>query len=574
MHDVLDYIIKKGWVYKEIAGNQYNIKQCPFCFNDKWKFYTHKEEGLWDCKVGSCGEKGNLYQLKAKLGDLSEFSSTKKMFSSQYKDLDISEVDRYEKDLTINTEAYQYLKNRGFKDETIKYFRLGSSGSWITIPHFQEGKLWNVKKRNFLEKTFIRVKGQPTVLYNIDNLNYNKSAIVIVEGEFDCIAARQMGIENVVGLTGGASTFKPEWIKFIQKFSKVFLCLDSDEAGQKGAYKIAEKIGFTKCRNVLLPVKDVNDFLLKHSSEEFIKYFGTAKSFNLKNISSISDYLRDIDKYLDDEKTSGLHLTYQKLNSILDGGFKPGDLIILSGDSGKGKTTLALNFAHQFLQQGKKCMAFLLEGKIMYCILRMMSLEAQKSWKELRDNEEEWTALKKKFAGYELYFYSGAQSDMDSKKLKELLPAGVKLYDIDFVMVDNLQKYVRGGNDLFQRTGMAVSELQDMCNDLKIPILLISHITKPYGKKIERVTMHQAKASSDIYQIAGINLTLWKKNTDKENNIMKVTVEKNRMGEGNIDIDFEFIPELATFRESTKIQKTDKEIKKEEKKGEEEFDED
>src|SRR3972149_3653724 len=97
---------------------------------------------------------------------------------------------------------------------------------------------------------------------------------------------------------------------------------------------------------------------------------------------------------------------------------------------------------------------------------------------------------------------------MDPKKLQELLPAAVKLYDIEFVAIDNLQKFVKGVHDIFQRTGEAVSILKDLSVDLKIPILMISHITKRKYDSKSPITMHDAKSSSTIYQDADVVLII------------------------------------------------------------------
>ena len=114
-------------------------------------------------------------------------------------------------------------------------------------------------------------------------------------------------------------------------------------------------------------------------------------------------------------------------------------------------------------------------------------------------------------------------------------------------MVDNLQKYVRGITDIFQKTSSAVTQLKDLAVDLKIPILLISHIRKPSGGR-KRVTMHDAKSSSTIYQDADVYITLWAKDED-----MVVSLEKNRMGEGGKDVFFKFDKVTAVFREKQTV---------------------
>lgn len=547
----LQFVNNHNIEYKNATDTELVIKVCPFCGDDRYRLYLNKEKGLYDCKI--CGQQGNLYQLSAKYGVLDEISKPD-MLRKKYKPLNIDMMTNAVEELKTNKKALAYLHSRGFNDETIKFFKLGVHDEWIMIPHFFEKDLWNFKMRTFEgEKHFKRISGQPTVLFNADNLDYSKKSIFVVEGETDCMAGWQMGIKNIVSVTGGAQTFKPEWLPIFTKFKNIIIILNSDEAGQKGAEKLAEKLGYQKCKNVILSTKDVNDYLRDGKNEkipftEFIKT--NASQFSVKHVSKVADYIDKIDDWFDtDGALSGLQLTeFPVLNKLL-GGFKAEDLIVMLADSGVGKTTWTLNAMLQLLKEDGRCLAFCLEGKINYYILRMMCVHTGKTIEHLRDDEREWEILKDEFSEYELYFYSGPQVAMDPQKLTELLPVAVKLYDIDFVMIDNLQKFVRGVSDVFQRTGEAVSLLKDLAVDLKVPIFLISHITKRKATDRDPITMHDAKASSTIYQDADIVLII----NVKKDGSYEMVVEKNRMGEGGMRIPISLDKLTARYYESEAI---------------------
>lgn len=545
--DVEQFLIKQQWEYKKATGDQFCVKKCPLCEDDKWKFYINRYNGLNDCKI--CGHTGNFYQLQAKLGGLDGISSLDSMISNKHKPLHSSVVKEYEENLTKDPAAMNYLRERGFEDNIIKHFRLGCENQWITIPHFQDTQLWNIKKRNYIEKEFIRVTGQPTVLFNIDNVDTNKPTIVLVESETDTIAAYQMGINNVVGLTAGAETFKPKWIPFFRQFKKVFVCLNSDTVGQKGAYKLAEKIGFDKCRNVILPTNDVNDYLQEYSADDFMNEFGKSRKFNLKNVTDMSEYIGEIDEWFDkDGSMSGMEIPFTDINTFLSG-FKKEDLIIFSGDTGIGKTTFNLNILCHLLKNNRRCLGFFLEGKIMYYIMRMMSLHTKKNMNELRANKEDWQKTKDFFSLMSMFFYSGGQSDLDFHKLKDLMSAAVKLYDIEYVLIDNLQRLVKSSRDVTNETSAAIAELKSLAVDLQIPIVVISHITK-VARGTKRIVMHDAKASSTIYQDCDVYLILWdNKNVEDTESNLVLTIEKNRMGEGGKDISVVYDKDIAYFHE-------------------------
>ena len=84
-----------------------------------------------------CEEIGNLYSLKKKLGDLPE----RKSIPKPAKTIDLKRVEAQHKALLANKERLAYLQDeRGFSLETIKQFRLGCEGDWISIPYFLGGE--------------------------------------------------------------------------------------------------------------------------------------------------------------------------------------------------------------------------------------------------------------------------------------------------------------------------------------------------------------------------------------------------------------------------------------------------
>ena len=168
MNKALEFLNTTNWDYTEGPNQQYIIKNCPLCYDARGKFYMNWD-GLWDCKI--CANAGNLYQLKAKIGGLEDkLVSTKQMFASK-KPLDLEDNEDYITNLWENKNALKYLKNRGFTKKTLEHFKIGLENEWLMIPHFQDGKLWNYKMRNYIEKKFQRIAGQPSVLFNIDGID-------------------------------------------------------------------------------------------------------------------------------------------------------------------------------------------------------------------------------------------------------------------------------------------------------------------------------------------------------------------------------------------------------------------
>ena len=547
--DVVGFLKEHSIKYEHSTKTEIIVTPCPVCGTSKKKFYINQNTGLYDCKI--CQARGNFFKFKTLYGVVENISSLNDE-NKDAKPLPWETVDKLVNQLQENEKALEYLKGRGFTEETILHFQLGykkdDKGEWIAIPHISGNELWNVKYRRFAggEKTFRRVTGQPTMLFNIDGVDYNKDTVYVTEAETDAVAVWQMGIKNVVSLTAGAGTFKPEWKEFFSKFNKVYLIMDSDDEGQKGARKVAEIIGLKKVKNVILPVKDANEYMQKHTSEDFVLELSKATKFEMKNVSTLEDVMHDWDDWFkgEDKAIQGIATGFRELD-MTTSGFKNGDLIIVSGNSGIGKTTLVNTWVNHIIRSGHPVLGFYLEGQVNYMIARMIGAHYNLKYKEIPTDPELYKKIKEETSDLPLHYYSGPQGGMDLGFLKEYIPAVVDLYGIKLIVIDNLQKVVRGSDSMYnQRVSETVSVIKDLAVDLKIPILLIAHPKKTDPRISSLVTMYDAKSSSTIYQDAD---QYWILQKTKDGRFL--TIEKNRMGEDGVTIDLDVDMEKAVFRE-------------------------
>ncbi len=158
-------------------------------------------------------------------------------------------------------------------------------------------------------------------LYGIDlakEFIRKEDAVIVVEGYFDQISLYQAGIKNVIANQGTALTTKQ--VKAMTKFTsskRVYLCFDSDAAGEKASDRAAEIIaqvltGYEhEVRILHIPeVKDADEFIQKHGTEDFRELLKQApllidykieqsiKSVDLNSPQSKSKAIKDLSKYL------------------------------------------------------------------------------------------------------------------------------------------------------------------------------------------------------------------------------------------------------------------------------------
>lgn len=251
----------------------------------------------------------------------------------------VNRNEEYVKNLFQSQDALLYLvRDRGFTLDTIKHFQLGlNEKNRLTIPIYKNGVLIDYKFRTLPpeEKSFFRTLNSETYIFNEDGLNEarKKNEICIVESETDCMTLYQFGFKNVISLHGGCNHIGP-WIKELEDISKVFIILDSDEPGQKAAKKLAEHIGLEKCYNVVLPVKDANDFFKKYIAENFENLLLNARKFPIEDVLTLGDFIDEVRENRNQKKD--FQFGYPQLDKIT-GGFNRGNLIILSAYTNHGK---------------------------------------------------------------------------------------------------------------------------------------------------------------------------------------------------------------------------------------------
>ncbi|MBQ2253398.1 MAG: DNA primase, partial [Clostridia bacterium] len=112
---------------------------------------------------------------------------------------------------------------------------------------------------------------------NLYALNFAKKttrdAFIFCEGYMDVIALHQAGFTNAVATLGTAMT--PEQARLVRRFvKKVYLCYDSDDAGQRATNKAIELLEAADVTVKVITVtgaKDPDEFLKKYGPDAFEK---------------------------------------------------------------------------------------------------------------------------------------------------------------------------------------------------------------------------------------------------------------------------------------------------------------
>jgi len=346
MGEVADYLAVKGLKSSRRGDNA--ILNCPFCGDTEHKFAINLNTGAWNCKrLNHCGKKGYFPDFQREMGD--EPTKQKKppvmLRKKSYKKPQADIIPASEK-------VAGYLKKRGFTQKTIDHFQVGEKDGKVALPYYKDGTLVNIKYRSVGNKEMFSEKECEPILFGRDLIT--QEALFITEGEFDAMALYQYGFEAVSVPNGasGHTWVENEW-DYLETFSAIYLCFDTDEAGERGAKELSMKLGEARCFRVRFPEKDANDCLLKGVSiEEMTNCFITATEMAPDTIARPEDFRDEVFvRFFDAAKMIGTSTPWEGLTKKLRG-WRFSELTIISGYNGSGKSTILGQIIIDLIKKG------------------------------------------------------------------------------------------------------------------------------------------------------------------------------------------------------------------------------
>ena len=543
--NVIDYLNQKGWPYKTQGDEA--ILTCPFCAKPQ-KFYINTQSGLWQCWV--CGEKGNLHNLKYRQGDwtprpyIQHFSKSP---GGSKKTFPVSEVDQYHQALLQDKEAQDKILNeRGLNLETLKAFKIGlkiiNGKKWISFPFLKNGRVLRIKYRSLEGKEFFSEKDGESILFGLQHVK-GKDKILAVEGEYDCLAAFQLGYENVVSIPNGANVGKNvtpgevSWLADLDEFREIAAAFDNDEEGARAALELSKKLGPWKVERWILPEKDFGDCVTTGLIKEKLDSLIQKKIYKDESIIHAKDLLDETGEFWRNaEILKGLQTRFLKLNQAI-GGIREDELTVLTGDTGTGKTTFGVNLIEDFASKDIPCLIASTEMSPQKLVAKIFSIHSGKDFFNPLVFDEKKLLEEMVFWGQKPLYFVNARGSLDLERLQTLLSYAARIYGAKIVLLDHLHFFLNAKKADEERyeierfmQGIVKSALEN-----HLHIILICHPTK-LDHDSARVGMNHLKGSARIKQDASNVLSLWRdretETLDGEPNRVELIIPKVRDDSG------------------------------------------
>ena len=526
------------------TGSEMEFLYCPYCMGgthqDKGTFSINTETGQFQCQRASCGVKGNMITLAKDFADVFSLGNDVSIFydingaRNQFKGF----KDSHRK-IETRDPAIEYLKSRNIPEEIAKKYEITTKEDDPNILCFpfrdENGEVVFVKYRNI---KFVKGETPGSKEWCIKG-NYKKilfgmyqcedfGTLVITEGQLDSLSCAAAGIKNAVSVPTGKNgfTWKPNVWNWLVKFEEIVVF--GDREGDE--ITLAEQITqfFPKKVRIVKPssyqgCKDANEMLIKLGTPALIKAVEDAEvqvNLRIKNLAEVEN--------VDLSKVVSYPTGIKSLDAKIGNGFHDGELIILTGKCGEGKSTFASQIVAKMIQNGLNT----------FCYSGELPDYMFKAWidKQICNGANTEAARNAASAFYDkkCYIYDNSSVIDEKEEVFDLIAQAIKNLGCKFILIDNLMTAMetKPMEDLYRQQAAFVTKLTKYAKGFNAIIMLVAHPKKGDSDDNDAIS-----GSGDITNRANLVLRYQRKSKKpEEENQSLIKITKNRTT-GRLDWD-------------------------------------
>ena len=299
-----------------------------------------------------------------------------------------------------------------------------------------------------------------------------------------------------------------------------------------------------KISNLAYDEADKTDNILDQAERLIMEVSSSREANDIQHIGTVivDTYQQLVENSKMTGGITGLDTGFGLLNKRT-GGFHGGELILIAGRPGMGKSSFAVNIAEYVSIDLNKAVAiFNLEMPREQIVNRILASQALVDSKKMRTGEldsEDWVKLGEcipRISNAPLYIDDTATITVSQIKAKCKRLQQTK--DLALVVIDYLQLMQSGGNVESRQTEIsAISRsLKVLAKELNIPVIALSQLSRASEKRPDkRPMLSDLRESGAIEQDADMVMFLYRdeyyNEETEDKNLAECIVAKNRSGE-------------------------------------------
>lgn len=530
-------------------GDELIANTCPYCHGgknrDKKSFAINLKTGQFNCKRSSCNAHGNMITLAK------DFDYSLGRNVDEYHQIRPGRFRTINKTLSpedVTDNAITYLLSRDIPAEITKQYRITTQKAQpeiLVFPFYEpDGKTISfVKYRNphpaeGQSKEWCEANCKP-ILFGMDHCDPSDGTLIITEGQIDTLSVATAGYRNCVSVPTGkyGFTWLPHCWDWLQQFKRLIVFGDHEHGEITLLEPMAAHFNGQVCHVRIedyRDCKDANDILRKYGIDGIKQCIEHAEIVPDPSVSPLW-MVKDKDMTMIPHFSSG----FPNLDKVT-GGFFRGHLYVLTGERGKGKSTLASQFAARSLRNGETI--YIYSGEMPAYMVKQWidrQLSAGNGIESYEINGRQdyrltaaETQVINRFYEGRAFVYCADTLPPDSSEIKGVIQSAetaASQYGCTFLVIDNLMTAIDNpGPDLNSTQTTLVNELAKMARRYEVCIMLLVHPKKTNvtGKELSN---DDVMGSGNITNLASVVMT-YSDPPDQFNRPDRIlTVTKNRL---------------------------------------------
>jgi twinkle protein len=441
----------------------------------------------------------------------------------------------------FNPPPLEYIPLRGIPKDILEKYGIGKTEDNLLYQLYHEdGIVIGAKVRTPEKDMWFEGSNPNNKLFGYNTVSsYNH--LIITEGELDAAAAHFMTRYPTVSIpngAGGAAKAVKRNLKWIEKFKRVYVCFDNDDAGVNAADEVMQILKPGIGYRVDMTRKDACEYTKADDKEGFKEALGMAQPIGVDAFYTKAKLREQWLAFWSGGTEGGVGTGID----VLDNWgirLRPGELTSVYAMPAVGKSTLVRQIAANWVLKGLNVLLVPFEEQgIKYFAQVVGMVNQRKLLKEQPKTVAERLALLDS-VGDHLHLSTVTMTD-STTKLKDYLEYACRSLDIHLIVFDNITKYTAISSNQTTDIGTVMAYLVGVAQSCNTHVICVSHTSRDKELKDGQAPSMQAGYNSgSIERFSDTVITMGRL---PDSNLCTVAVRKDRANNhiGEFDIEFDF----------------------------------
>lgn len=312
-------------------------------------------------------------------------------------------------------------------------------------------------------------------------LDRKKRDLCIWEGEIDWLTALQHDPSKNHCYLPGSATIAAAVLKeygALYRSFNIYLGFDNDKVGEEATQIALEFMPLSRTKILVFgKYNDLSDYIADGNPIQ--ELYVNAEDANPSALLTADDLVDSYFQYFESIKdTNCLSTGYEAIDAMLGGGLTPAEHMVLTADTGIGKSTLCANIAYNMFAQDVKSMFISTEMQPHQMMRKFIEIHHQRKF--ILDADGTWSITREeqreavKFLSKNLLFYDNNMTTFD--EVQEQILSAIYSHDIRVLFIDVLND-LPGMTDWIEANRIMAALNHIACgdvNDNRRPIAIVS----------------------------------------------------------------------------------------------------